>query len=170
MAGKTELVSEDRKMKQQKKEYKNGRKAQFLIGAASVSAGAALILYLTNGTNKLCPELSILCIIALALSLAIGIFLLAFHAVKGSAPALLCYVQYFFALLGFGEYIVSQLNYIANVFYGVDGNTFSNIMILTALTSLLNWVFALSAANTLRKTAYKRDLTASARSIVQEGR
>lgn len=134
--------------------------AQALVLLATLLSGAALALYLTNGTNKLCPELRINCIIALAAAAGLGVLMLLWSLIRQKMPTLGGYAMYIAGLVGFAEYIVSQLNYIANVIYGVDGNSFTPVMIATAAASLLGWVLSFAAANKLRRAAYKRDLAA----------
>ncbi len=135
---------------------------RILIAAAAICSAAALILYWTNGTNKLSPDLLPACIGALAAATVFGIFLTVVGMVKKRVPVLLVYVQYLAALIGFAEYIISQLNYIANVFYGVDGNSFTMVMIATAAASLLGWTLSLAAAVGIRRMNYRYEL-------VQEG-
>ena len=131
-----------------------------LIAISALCGIAGLILYLTNGTNKLSPNLSLSCIIAFAAVGGIGVIAVIAGAITKKAFTLVGYVQYLAGLWAFAEYLVSQANYIANVVYGVDGNTFTPAMIATALVSLLCWGTALAAAIGLRRTAYRRDLAA----------
>lgn len=154
MAGQKELNMEERSM-QENSGNKRAGIFRILIAAAAVCSAAALILYWTNGTNKLSPDLLPACIGALAVSAVLGILLTVVGMVKRSVPVLLVYVQYLAALVGFAEYIVSQLNYIANVFYGVDGNSFTIVMIATAVAALLGWVLSLTAAVGIRRMNYR---------------
>lgn len=138
---------------------KSGRIASSLTALSTVCSGAALCLYWNYGTNKLCPEILMPCVVSLAIALVLGLFLTAAGA-AGKNLTLLTYVLYLASLAGFAEYIVSQLNYIANVFYGVDGNSFTPTMIATALTALLGWLFSLTAAVMRRRAAYRRNRAA----------
>lgn len=97
---------------------KSGRIASSLTALSTVCSGAALCLYWNYGTNKLCPEILMPCVVSLAIALVLGLFLTA-AGVAGKNLTLLTYVLYLAGLAGFAEYIVSQLNYIANVFYGL---------------------------------------------------
>lgn len=134
-----------------------------LMVLSTLLSSAALAMYLTNGTNKLCPDMKTACTVGLACAAALGLVLTIWGLSRKKMPVLLCYVQYLCALVGFGEYIVSQLNYIANVIYGVDGNSFTAVMIATAGTSLLSWVLSLIAANMQRRSVYRSE------SAAQEG-
>ena len=134
--------------------------AKGLVLLSTLLNAAALVLYLTNGTNKLCPEMRMSCVAALGIAAGLGGLLLLWSLLKKRMSTLACYGMYIAGLVGFAEYIVSQLNYIANVFYGVDGNSFTTVMIATAAMSLLGWVLSLVAANKLRRDAYQRDLAA----------
>ena len=131
-----------------------------LIAVSALCGIAGLILYLTNGTNKLSPDLSMSAIIAFAAVSGIGVIAVIAGLVTKKASTLFSYAQYIAGLVAFAEYLVSQANYIANVVYGVDGNTFTPAMIATAAVSLLAWVLALAAAIQLRRAAYRRDLAA----------
>lgn len=138
---------------------KSGRIASSLTALSTVCSGAALCLYWNYGTNKLCPEILMPCVVSLAIALVLGLFLTA-AGVAGKNLTLLTYVLYLAGLAGFAEYIVSQLNYIANVFYGVDGNSFTPTMIATALTALLGWLFSLTAAVMRHRAACRRNRAA----------
>ena len=135
---------------------KQSNKSAYILTAVSVlCSGAALALYLTGGTNKLCPEMKPACTAALMVAIVLGIAGLVTGIIRHrKPPMLLCYAQYLAALVGFGEYIVSQLNYIANVFYGVDGNAFTAVQISTALTALVAFVLALVWAGGARRAKF----------------
>ena len=134
---------------------KQGNKAaRVLTVLSALLSGAALALYLTGGTNKLCPEMKTACTAALIVSLTLGVLLTIVACWKKHLPMALCYAQYLAALVGFGEYIVSQLNYIANAFYGVDGNAFTAVQIATALTALVACVLALVCAGMARRAKF----------------
>lgn len=138
----------------------NFRMIQVLVLLATLLSGAALAMYLTHGTNKLCPELRMSCIVALAAATGLGGLMLLWSPIRQKLPTMGCYAMYIAGLVGFAEYIVSQLNYIANVLYGVDGNAFTPMMIAMAALSLLGWVLSLIAANMQRRAAYRSDLAA----------
>lgn len=139
---------------------RNFRMIQVLVLLATLLSSAALALYLTHGTNKLCPELRVSCIVTLAAAAGMGVLMLLWSLIRRKLPTLGCYAMYIAGMVGFAEYIVSQLNYIANVLYGVDGNSFTLVMIAMAALSLLGWVLSLIAANMLRRAAYRSDLAA----------
>ncbi|MDO5423055.1 MAG: glycoside hydrolase family 3 N-terminal domain-containing protein [Eubacteriales bacterium] len=140
--------------------WKEAKTAGLLAVTALLCSIAGLSLYLTNGTNKLSPELSATCIAGFGTAAALGLLALAVGCVRGRFSVVLAYGQYLAGLWGFVEYLVSQANYIANVIYGVDGNSFTLPMILTVLVGLLGWCLALVSAILLRRAAHKRDQAA----------
>ena len=66
------------------------------------------------------------------------------------------YSGYLLALMGFLYYIVSQVNYLANVFVAIDGTTISFPFILTAGSFLLAFVFMLLSGILGKKDADKQ--------------
>lgn len=128
-----------------------------LTVVSAICSLIGLYLYWSYGTNKLCPEILVPCVAALIAASALGL-LLTVLSIAGKQALLLRYVLYLAALAAFAEYIVSQLNYIANVLYGVDGNHFTAAMLATFGVLLVGWVSALSAAAIQRKALYRWDL------------
>lgn len=127
------------------KEFLAQRKgAAALTGAATVLAVASLILYVTTGTNKLSPELFPMAIAMFAVAACCGVAYFAV-AIGGRSFAIICFAQAVCVFYAFCEFIVSQLGYISNVFYGVDGNTFSVGLIATVVCSLASLVCAVCA-------------------------
>ena len=133
---------------------------RLLLILSMLCALAGFMLYETNGTNKLSPDLNTVCQIGLGCCAGLCLLNLVWEAVSKRLSLLLAYAQYLAGLLGFAEYIVSQLNYIANVLYGVDGNSFTPVMMATAGTGLIAFLLALTAAIMLRREAYRKNLAA----------
>ncbi len=124
---------------------KKNRAVPMLTMLSAVCSLIGLFLYCQYGTNKLCPELLMPCIAAMIVSALLGIVLAAV-SFAGKHALLLRYVLHLSSMTALAEYIVSQLNYIANVIYGVDGNSFSLVMMLTLSVLLAGWLAALLAA------------------------
>ena len=130
-----------------------------LTALAMVCSLIGLYLYWNYGTNKLCPEILVPCVAALIAASALGLLLTAL-SIAGKQVLVLRYGLHLAALTAFAEYIVSQLNYIANVLYGVDGNHFTAAMLATLAVLLVGWISGLAAAVIQRKTIYRWDLAA----------
>lgn len=123
----------------------------------------AFILYLAAGTNKFNPNLSLAVIVAFLLCILIGGGQAVLVMTTGKTLPIVCFAQYAVALYGFGAYVITQLNLISNVMYGImnpgsgDGNSLGAAMIITLITSLLAWIFALVAAILLFKKSKREN-------------
>lgn len=145
----------------------NKNKAAFILsGGAALCSGVSLILYIAAGTNKFNSELSGMAIVMFSLAFACGGAFFAAGALRGRAFEMLALAQYALGLYAFCEYIVTQLNLISNVLYGVmnpgsgDGNTFGAAMIVTVIVSLAAWVCALIAFILLHRAVNKEEKAA----------
>ena len=84
------------------------------------------------------------------------------RAAKGHVVALavdikpLRYISYFLYLYAFMGFIYSQVNYIANVFVAIDGNTFTAGFIATAVCLVLAFGIMLAAAITTNVAPWKK--------------
>lgn len=123
---------------------KRGISFWFML-ASAVLALATLILYLATGINDFTPSLSgrVICLLSLSL---IGAVLFAALEVKVGK-----YAVYLLGLWGWLEFIVSQVNYLANIFVSIDGSTFSTGFILTIACGALAWVCSLLSAIVQKK-------------------
>ena len=101
---------------------------------------AALIGYLLTGRNEFNTVLSLKVVIPLAAAIALSLAMV-IRGVK-----MVKYLLYLCGLYAWAEYIVTQVNYIANVFVAIDGTTFSVGFLLTLAAGLLAWIMALSSA------------------------
>lgn len=137
----------------------NPKAVSVLTVLTTICSMVGLYLYCNFGTNKLCPDILVPCVAALIAASALGL-LLTVLSIANKQVLLLRYVLYLAALAAFAEYIVSQLNYIANVLYGVDGNHFTAAMLATLAVLLVGWISGLAAAVIQRKTVYRWDLSA----------
>lgn len=117
-----------------------------LFAVSAICVAVLLILYLAAGTNKLSPDLLPEVIVGAVLTLAVGLAIVIVAAVAGKMAALSGFIMYALGLFTFIEYIASQLNYISNVFYGVDGNSFTAPIVLSLVFGLATFVSALAGA------------------------
>lgn len=97
-------------------------------------------LYRETGKNEFAPELSAK---AQNAWLAAGILSLFLLVIRSKA---LTYIGYLCGLYAWLEFLVSQINYIVNVFVAIDGSTFSKAFLATAVLGLAAWIFAVTAA------------------------
>ena len=63
----------------------------------------------------------------------------------------LAFVSYLAFLYAFIHYIVSQINLISNILYGVDGSSFPPVFFVTVIMALLSFVAALVAGIMMKK-------------------
>ena len=112
----------------------------YLTLVACVLAAIALVLYGENGITKFSAKLDTSAIVCLWITIVLlaGSLVYELKQVKFAA--------YFVCLFGFFGFIRSQATYIANVFVAIDGNTFSEGFIATAVIFFLAFVFALLSA------------------------
>lgn len=112
----------------------------------------SLIIYAATGVTQFTAELSTRVFVFGGLSLAMGvvIFLLLLLGIGGQyVPKALdigIYVMYLFGLLAWVFYLTSEINYLTNVFVGIDGTKLTAVFILTVLTFLIAWIAALISA------------------------
>lgn len=136
--------------------YKN-KAESILIATGVVTELVAFILYVAAGTNKFNPNLSPAAIIAMWLFIIAGGAQVALAAVKGKTMPIVCFAQYAVGLYAFGAYVITQLNLISNVMYGImnpgsgDGNSLGAAMIITTVFTLSAWVLSLVGAIMLQR-------------------
>ncbi|MBR6965610.1 MAG: hypothetical protein IKH81_00805 [Clostridia bacterium] len=99
-----------------------------------------LISYLQSGVNTFTPVLSgtviallVVCIVLAAVS--------CFFEIKN-----LKYILYLLSFWSWLKHLVYNASYISNVMVGIDGNLFTTGFLLTAVTGLFAWIFALVSA------------------------
>ena len=133
------------------KKFFAGRGLGYWLSLAALVLGfVALGLYYNNGINEFTTKLNgsviagiwaaaALCVVALAVDIK---------------P--LRYISYFLYLYAFMGFIYSQVNYIANVFVAIDGNTFTAGFIATAVCLVLAFGIRLAAAITTNVAPWKK--------------
>ena len=112
----------------------------FVTIPAIIFAVAGLLCYKTYGVTEFSPELSK---DALGGFIA-GIVLCAASLILDYKPVR--FFGYLALLYGCLSSIAAQATYIVNIFVSIDGTTFSQGFILTAVFSVLAWITALVAA------------------------
>ena len=111
----------------------------FVTVPAIVFAVAGLLAYRAYGATEFSPTLSV----EAQAGFVAGIVLCAVSLVLEYRPVrFFGYLALLYACL---TCMAVQATYIVNVFVSIDGNTFSDGFILTAVLSVLAWVTALAA-------------------------
>ena len=98
-----------------KKQKRAGR--VFLLAAVLLGV-LALVLYIAAGRTSFDPNYSVLAFVGMGAGIVLGI---AGSIIRWRPLSFLSYLSF---LYGFIQYLVSQANLIANIFYDVDGSTF----------------------------------------------
>lgn len=112
----------------------------YFMLASLVFALATLILYAATGVNEFTPKLS-----EKVLALLI-VFMLLTVAVSVIEVKLAKYATYIFGFWAWLEFIIWNVNYLANIFTAIDGTNFSAGFILTVVFGALAWIFVLVSA------------------------
>lgn len=111
--------------------------AGVLLLTATLLGMLALILYLMEGRTSFDPNYSCYAIAGMGIGIACGMLGFLGHV------RLCAFLAYLGFLYGFVHYIVSQINLIANILYGVDGSTFPPVFFVTLGAALLSFLLAL---------------------------
>lgn len=112
----------------------------YFMAASVLSAVIMLILYRTTGVTEFTPVLNGKVIALITAFIVLAVLLTVFEV------KVLKYGLYLFGLFMWLEYVTSEVNYIANVFVSIDGNSFTPSFILTVLFGLLAWACVLASA------------------------
>lgn len=119
-----------------KKQKRAGR--VFLLAAVLLGV-LALVLYIAAGRTSFDPNYSVLAFVGMGAGIVLGI---AGSIIRWRPLSFLSYLSF---LYGFIQYLVSQTNLIANIFYDVDGSTFPPAFYVTLAASAGAVVLALVA-------------------------
>ena len=123
--------------------------AKWLLLIASVLGIVELALYLKDGRTSFDPNYSVYAIVGMGLGILLG---LAGVISKGRPLYFLSYLAFLYAFI---HYIVSQINLIANILYGVDGSTFSPVFYITVIAAFAACLLSL-IAGIMAKGKYAR--------------
>ncbi|MBR1813973.1 MAG: hypothetical protein IJ773_09145 [Lachnospiraceae bacterium] len=121
------------------KKSASGAFAACLLLIAAARGALELFLYIKDGRTSFDPNYSMYAIVGMG----VGIFL----ALVGLVSRLrtFYFLAYLAFLYAFIHYVVSQVNLIANILYGVDGSTFPTVFYVTIAASFAACLFALIA-------------------------
>lgn len=125
------------------------------VGLGIVVALVVCFFYQATGVTAFNPKINPIIIIFYAISAGIGAisFCLGFKTVK--------YLAFVLGLFGFLSYVREEITYIANIFTGIDGTTFTVEFILTfalALVSMLCFlVGGISQKERLKKNSVAKE-------------
>ena len=136
--------------------------SSIFLALGVVLEAIGLIAYAVKGVDEFNDALSLPVLILAISALALSLFLYASKAFFSDSSVVNpifevgVYCGYLLALMGFLYYIVSQVNYLANVFVAIDGTTISFPFILIAGSFLLAFVFMLLSGILGKKDADKQ--------------
>ena len=116
-----------------------GGAAKWLLLIAVALGVLELILYLKDGRTSFDPNYSVYAIVGMGAGIVFGLA----GFISAWRPAF--FLSYLAFLYVFIHYIVSQINLIANILYGVDGSTFSLSFYVTISAAFLACMIALIA-------------------------
>lgn len=137
-----------------------------LLGAILIQI-VALIIYTNTGVNEfnetLSKEVLLFSIINLVFGLIIVLVrLLSIDDIKflQSSFDVFIALNYILALFTFMFYIISQVNYLANVLVSIDGTKISAVFVLTAGTLLISFVLYLVSSFLYKKINHEKAVIA----------
>lgn len=119
--------------------------AHFLLLFSVLAGIVALVLYVLYGRTSFDPNYSLYAIAGIGAGILFGLIGLVFGF---RACAFLSYLAF---LYGFIHLVVSQINLIANILYGVDGSTFPVTFFVMIGASFVSFVLALISGITMRQ-------------------
>lgn len=136
----------------------------YLAFPAMIIALITIFLYKKIGINTFSPTLNKQAILFLILGISFTLISLVISLIP------LKYVNQFGKIIRFGAYLMilyafimfiySQVNFIANVFVGIDGNSFSSTFILTIIFYLLSCILTAVSAGLDNFIPWKKNMVA----------
>ena len=123
----------------EEKQHEKAKTCRTRIPAGGGAARLALVLYNAAGRTSFDPNYSVLAFVGMGAGIVLGI---AGSIIRWRPLSFLSYLSF---LYGFIQYLVSQANLIANIFYDVDGSTFPPAFYATLAASAGAVVLALVA-------------------------
>ena len=115
------------------------------LAVATLLGILGLVLYIWKGRTSFDPNYSVYVFIGMGAGIACGV---AGWFLRIRALAFMAYLGF---LYGFIHYIVSQINLIANIIYGVDGSTFPPVFFVTVVSAFASFVLSLIAGIAMKK-------------------
>ncbi len=135
------------------KKFKTGRTVigLILLGLATILGLAELYMYYQYGTTIFSPNYSTYAIAGMIVGIASGFLGL----ITLFRPfAFIAYLAYLYALI---HYIISQVNLLANILYGVDGSVMPMEIPMTITIAVLTIVLSLFAGIFIKKRKAEKD-------------
>lgn len=126
-------------MKQRKWGFSHG-----LLLLATLLGVLELVLYIKDGRTSFDPNYSVYAFVGMGLGIGLGVL---GTFIKWRPLAFMTYLAFLYALI---QYVVSQINLIANILYGVDGSTFSMSFYVTMFAAVASCALALISGITMR--------------------
>lgn len=122
------------------KKFMAGRGVGYYLSLLALICGiVGVATYTATGTNSFNPELNVSCLVCCWLAVALCAATVAFDFKD------IRYIAAMLFLYGFLMFIYSQVNYIANVFVGIDGNVLTGEFFCAFVTMFLAFVLSLLA-------------------------
>lgn len=115
-----------------------------LLLIAALLGVLELVLYIKDGRTSFDPNYSAYALVGMGLGIGFGLL----GVVTRWRP--LAFMSYLGFLYAFIQYVVSQINLIANILYGVDGSIFSMSFYVTMFAAVASCLLALIAGITMR--------------------
>ena len=119
----------------------------WMLLIATLLGVVELALYIRDGRTSFDPNYSVYAIVGMGLGIGFG--LLGF--ISRWRP--LAFTAYLAFLYAFIHYVMSQINLIANILYGVDGSTFPPVFFVTLCSAFASCLLALVAGIAMRNRA-----------------
>lgn len=126
-------------MKMIKKFFVGRKVSEYLMLATCVLGIVAIVFYTATGVNNFNPNYS-------ALYFAMTIIAVTLAAVSFVLPLRVCnFAAYLCFLVAIIEYVITQVNYIANLIYSVDGEIVSAGLVIIIICLVFGMVASLVA-------------------------
>ena len=133
---------------------------------------AVLVVYSMTGINEFNATLSSPVLVFAIISIVLGLVLLILRVLSIDEIKIVklyldivIVANYVIALFAFMFYVISQVNYLANVLVSIDGTKISFTFVLTVSLFVLSFLFTASAAFFYRRESKKEDIKVFNKSI-----
>lgn len=110
-----------------------------LLLLATLLGVLELVLYIKDGRTSFDPNYSVFAIVGMGMGIGCGLLGV---LTRWRPLAFMAYLSFLYAFI---HYVVSQINLIANILYGVDGSTFSMSFYVTMFAAVASCLLALIA-------------------------
>ncbi len=124
--------------------------SHILLLLATLLGVLELVLYIRDGRTSFDPNYSVYAIVGMGLGIGCGVLGI---LTRWRPLAFMAYLSFLYAFI---QYVVSQINLIANILYGVDGSTFSMSFYVTMFAAVFSCLLALIAGIAMRNRQQAR--------------